>query len=90
MIGEVGAEVRPSLDSELPAIEELLAVCGLPLDGVAASFSRGLVVVEDGHVVACAAVEPYGADGLLRSVAVSPDRRRSGLGRSIVRAAEDA
>ena len=51
--------------------------------------SRCGVVARDGDaVVAAAALERYGDAALLRSVVVAPDRRRPGVGRGIVAAAE--
>lgn len=78
---------RPSTD-DLPAIEDLLACGGLPLDGVAGAFRHGVVVREGDTVLGCAAVELYGEAGLLRSVAVREDLRGRGLGRELVEAAE--
>ena len=46
------------------------------------------IVARDGaQVVGCAAVERYGASGLLRSVAVDGPRRGTGLGRRLTDAA---
>jgi amino-acid N-acetyltransferase len=69
-------------------VEALVAAAGLPLDGIAAAFETGLVIRDDGMVVAAAALEPYGAAGLLRSVVVDPRVRGTGLGRQIVEASE--
>ena len=74
--------------SDLPAIERLLAIAGLPLEGTAWAFETGVVAREDGAVVGAAAVERYGSAGLLRSVVVAPERRGTGLGRDLVTAAE--
>jgi amino-acid N-acetyltransferase len=80
--------IERSGPADREAIEALLAVSGLPLDGTVAAFETGLIARRDGQVVAAAAVEPYGADGLLRSVVVAPELRGTGLGRRIVEAAE--
>jgi len=74
--------------ADLPAIEALLTAADLPLEGAAAAFTSGVVAREDGRIVAAAAIEPYGRAGLLRSVVVAADRRGTGVGRAIVRAAE--
>ena len=71
-----------------PAIERLLASSGLTLEGARDAFASGGVVVDDGAVVGCAAVEGYGTAALLRSVAVAADRRGEGIGRRLVDAAE--
>jgi amino-acid N-acetyltransferase len=74
--------------SDLPAVGTLLAAAGLPLDGVAAAFQTGVVARESDAIVGAAAVERYGEAGLLRSVAVAPGERGTGLGRDLVEAAE--
>jgi amino-acid N-acetyltransferase len=52
--------------------------------GVAAWLGHFLVADSEGDVVAVAGLESYGASALLRSVAVSPEWRGSGLGRQLV------
>lgn len=82
--------VEPATEPDLPAIEALLGASGLPLDGVREAFATGVGVVarEGGVLAGCAAVEPYGEAGLLRSVAVRAGLRRRGIGRALVAAAE--
>lgn len=65
----------------------LLEEAGLPPDGLEAHWDGTLVARAGGLVVGCAAVEIYGADGLLRSVAVEPAHRGTGLGRELTAAA---
>ena len=72
-----------------PAIRDLLTASGLPLDGAREAFDSGVVTREADRIVGCAAVEPFGPVALLRSVAVAPDRRGSGIGRGLVNAAEE-
>jgi N-acetylglutamate synthase-like GNAT family acetyltransferase len=74
--------------ADVPAVEALLLAAGLPLEGAAEAFTTGVVARDRGEVIAAAAVEPYGAAGLLRSVVVAADRRGEGLGRGVVAAAE--
>ena len=75
--------------ADIPAIEGLLASAGLPLDGAAPAFDTGVVVRDEDAIVAAAALEIRGGDAaLLRSVVVAADRRGSGLGRTVVEAAE--
>ncbi|MDQ7819038.1 MAG: arsenic resistance N-acetyltransferase ArsN2 [Armatimonadota bacterium] len=77
-------EIRPAAPSHLPVVRDLLAAAGLP-DGGLPEQLEGFVVATDGdQVVGCAGMEVYGACGLLRSVAVRPDRRRRGVGRALV------
>lgn len=70
-------------------VEALLTAAGLPLDGAADALGLGVVARDGDLIEAAAAVERYGDAGLLRSVVVREDRRRTGLGREIVTAAED-
>lgn len=82
--------VERSAPEDVPAIEMLPTVCGLPVDGAAAAFCHGVIAhSDDGSLLGSAAVELYGADGLLRSVAVRPDARSAGVGRALVQAAQD-
>ena len=74
---------------DVPAVEGLLAAAGLPLEGAAEALATGVVARRGGQVVGAAAVEGYGAAGLLRSVVVAADCRGTGLGRALVAAAED-
>lgn len=75
--------------SDLPAVEALLSSAGLPLAGAAQAFESGVVAREGALILGAAAVERYGSAGLLRSVVVTPDRRRTGLGHDLVQAAEE-
>lgn len=63
----------------------LLAEARLPLEGVVEQFPSGYVVALDGERLAgVAGVERYERWGLLRSVAVTPALRSSGLGARLV------
>jgi amino-acid N-acetyltransferase len=72
-----------------PAVRDLLTEAGLPLDGAAEAFATGVVASDGDRLVGCAAIEPYGRAALLRSVAVVPDQRGTGVGTSLVHAVED-
>jgi len=80
--------VERALPSDMPAVEALLSAAGLPLDGASEAFGLGVVAREDGGIVAAAAIERFGASGLLRSVVVAPGRRGTGQGRALVAVAE--
>lgn len=68
------------------AVEAVLSAEGLPIAGLA--DARELLVSRDGGGIAgCAAIEVYEDGGLLRSVAVVPSHRGTGLGRALVDAA---
>ena len=83
-------EFRRAMPGDVAAVEALLTDAGLPLDGAAAAFGLGVVGRDalDGAVVAAAAIERYGEDGLLRSVVVAPGHRGHGVGHDLVAAAE--
>jgi amino-acid N-acetyltransferase len=81
--------IQRTRSADRPAVEALLAANDLPLDGLEPALPLSVVALDDaGEVVGCAAVEPYGAAGLLRSVCVTESLRSTGLGRSLVEAAE--
>lgn len=81
---------RPARPEDYVAMRALLAGQGLPSEDVVASreASRFHLVEQDGQILGCAGLEVYGTDALLRSVAVTPAMRSSGLGRALVGIAE--
>lgn len=81
--------IERATPADEPAIEALLVEAGLPIEGAAEAFEHGVVAWDGRRMVGAAAVEPYAEAGLLRSVVVAPDHRGSGVGHSIVAAAED-
>jgi amino-acid N-acetyltransferase len=75
-----------SLNTE---VEALLTEAQLPVADLASSRSLNLLGVQDGgRLVGVVGVEVYGSTGLLRSLAVEPAHRNSGLGASLVSNAE--
>jgi amino-acid N-acetyltransferase len=77
--------VRPARADDLPAVRTLLSSCKLPVEGVEDQFGERYVVAEHGDaVVGVAGIELHGAHGLLRSVAVAPESRLSGVGTALV------
>jgi amino-acid N-acetyltransferase len=70
------------------AIETLLVAADLPLTGLDLALATAVVARDGEAIVGCAAIEPYGSAGLLRSVAVTEALRGSGLGRRLVVEAE--
>jgi amino-acid N-acetyltransferase len=72
-----------------PAVRDLLTDAGLPLDGAAEAFASGVLATDGDRLVGCAAIEPYAGAALLRSVAVAPDQRGTGVGTRLVHAVED-
>ena len=81
-------EVERAESHDLGAIERLLLASGLPLDGARDAFVTGVVAREGGEVVGAAAIERYGPAGLLRSVAVEPVMRGTGIGGTLVDSSE--
>jgi amino-acid N-acetyltransferase len=89
-LGLAAVVLRSAVPADLAAVRALLADASLPLDGVDEAFGHGVVAEAGGAIVGAAAIEPYGTDGLLRSVVVTPSVRGTGLGRTLVGAAEGA
>lgn len=70
-------------------MRELLAACGLPIEGLD-RLERVVVRHDDvAAVIACAGLERQGHQWLLRSVAVAPEHRGEGLGAEVVEEALD-
>lgn len=74
---------------DAPAVEALLALAGLPLEGAREALACGVVARRGRTLVGAAAVERFGDAGLLRSVVVDASRRGEGVGRAVVLAAEE-
>lgn len=78
----------------LPPNDELRALlerCGLPVADLAASTSLQCYGYRrDDRLLGVVALESYGAVALLRSLAVAPEARGSGLGQALVGFAERA
>mgnify|MGYP000853973298 CR=1 FL=1 len=76
-------DIRPATAADWPVIEALLQALDLPLAGAREHLAE-MMVARRGPVVACAGIERYGPDGLLRSVAVDPRCQGMGIGRALV------
>jgi amino-acid N-acetyltransferase len=81
--------VTPATPGDAEAIADLLNASALPLDGALACLASAVVARADDRVVGCAALEFYGPDALLRSVAVDGAVHGRGVGRRLVAAALD-
>ena len=75
-----GPQVALARADDLESIVRMLAGAGLPTAGVAEHLSNALVARAGCRVVGCVALELYGEEALLRSLAVVPAVRGSGLG----------
>lgn len=78
-------EIRNARAEDGASILELLKKNQLPLQGVEKHLQDFIVISEDRHLIGCAGLEIYGMVALLRSVAIREDRRRQGLGKSIIK-----
>jgi amino-acid N-acetyltransferase len=81
---EDGIRLRAAGDADAAAIEALLGGLSLPLDGVREWIRHFWVGESGGRLVGVAGIEVYHDGALLRSVAVDPGWRSSGLGRALV------
>ena len=76
--------VRPAQVGDLTHVQDLLTRSGLPLVGVDEWLPHFLVAEHEGELIATAGLEVYEASALLRSVAVEPHWRGTGLGRRLI------
>lgn len=74
---------------DLAPVLDLLRASDLPTDDLERHLATTLVARRDGRVIASAALELYGTAALLRSVAVAPPARGTGLGQRITTAVLD-
>lgn len=83
--------VRRAERADLGAVLALIEASALPVAGVAEALPGFVVAVTGDAIVGVAGIERYGDSALLRSVAVAPDWRGSGVGRALVdRIVDDA
>lgn len=79
--------IRRATIQDLRGILDLLEVSDLPAEGVEEGLGRFLVAEQDGRLAATAGIEMGDGCALLRSVAVDPAVRGTGVGIEIVRQA---
>jgi N-acetylglutamate synthase-like GNAT family acetyltransferase/catechol 2,3-dioxygenase-like lactoylglutathione lyase family enzyme len=78
---KLNANISMASSSDLDNILALLTNVNLPHDGVSRYLSTFFVMRDaESRVIGCAGLEPHGHVGLLRSVAVLPELRKSGAG----------
>jgi amino-acid N-acetyltransferase len=85
----VSVKIVPATPNDLALVLDLLERSQLPRAEIENHLSTMLVARDASTLVGCAAVEVYGAAGLLRSVAVDAARQGEGLGRRLTAAALD-
>ena len=79
--------IRQAEPPDLAAVLALLVDAKLPTDGVAEHFGGFFVVDEGGAIVGSVGLEWHGDAALLRSLAVAPHARGTGLGAALLRRA---
>ncbi|MCM2270104.1 MAG: arsenic resistance N-acetyltransferase ArsN2 [Thermoanaerobaculia bacterium] len=84
---QTSLSIAAASSEELAALLALLAEAGLPTAGVAAHLDAALVVRDGDRLLGCVALELYGDEALLRSLAVAPTARGQGLGERLTAAA---
>jgi len=77
-------KIRSATNEDLSAVENLLAIASLPLDGVRENFSDFVVAEDRGAITGAIGLEKFGSVALLRSAVVSPGNRGSGVGSRLV------
>lgn len=73
--------IEPARAEDLDQVRGLLAACELPDGGIGDQFPSAYAVARrEGRIVGVAGLEVHGDAGVLRSVAVAPGERGTGLG----------
>lgn len=80
----IAITMRTARPQDLATIQHLLADSDLTTLGVADQMTHFVVAENAGTIVGCAGLEPYGTEGLLRSVAVHSDYRSRGIAATLV------
>jgi amino-acid N-acetyltransferase len=75
--------LRPSVRADDPSLRTFLEAAGLPAADVETGRQEYLLAEEDGRLVGTIGVERVGDAALVRSLAVSPERRGQGLARRL-------
>ena len=81
-------QVRVALPTEHAAVRELLTASELPVQDLDTAAVAFLVADDNGVLAGVVGVQAFGDVGLLRSLAVRPEYRRTGIGDRLVAAAE--
>lgn len=82
--------LRFAASQDLPAVLGLLEDTGLPYQDLTTAYLADLLVAEGGRsVLGIVGLERYGKDALLRSLAVRPENRFTGLGKQLADAIEE-
>jgi len=76
--------LRPATGQDAESIRSLLERCDLPTQDLGRSEPDFTVACDGPLLVGVGGIERFGATGLLRSVAVSPQHRGMGIGQTLV------
>ena len=82
------ARLRAATDQDSAAIRALLDTSSLPTSDLEAARPRFVVACMNEQIVGTGALQSFGQVALLRSIAVEPRLRGTGVGQSIVRELE--
>ena len=75
--------------TDLSAVEVFLMANERPTDGVADHLEHFWLAISGDQIIGSAGLETYGEVGLLRSVAVLPERRNQGIAKALVERIKD-
>ncbi len=81
--GGEGLVLREAGASDDSSIRALLEAAKLPFDDVSAECQEFIIVIADGEVIGCGALETFDGAALMRSLAVAELHRGAGLGGEI-------
>jgi amino-acid N-acetyltransferase len=81
----VGIAITSATEHDIDSIRALLVENGLPTAGVDDHWQTFLIARDGDRIIGCGGSETYPAAALIRSIAVAPEYRKSGIGRKIVR-----
>jgi amino-acid N-acetyltransferase len=77
--------ISPARAEDLEGIKALLVELNLPTAGVDEHWKTFLIARDGDAMVGCGGAEAYQVVALIRSIAVKPEYRGHGIGRSLVR-----
>ena len=82
-----GVILTPAMPGDVRAIVDLVETVHLPPEGIAEAMEYFWVARAGEHIVGTVGLEVYDDLALLRSLAVTPARQRTGLGRALTETA---
>jgi amino-acid N-acetyltransferase len=82
-----GVLITPAMPGDVRAILDLVEAVHLPSEGIAEAMEYFWVARAGEHIVGTVGLEVYDDMALLRSLAVTPARQHTGLGRALTETA---